>query len=640
MREELAQQELLAREYEKDAAQEKEAKRKATEKAAKKEAAAAKKLQDIIEAQNDVDAMLRKQEEIRKDLELRKTEVLAKKAEAEAEAAAAANAKKKHDARQRLESLEEKRKKFAERHLASSSSDEEEVRQLPKKVARPRQSAASSGEHKREDRPPQERKKPETPRKDPPKKVEPAKPAAHKEKVKEGFDPPTPPPSSSSSSSSSEDEGDSDKDGEKARKQKAAEKATKKAKKDAEELKALEESVKNKVPKPGKEGDTIKLLPLPLPPGFKAWKSATRQAVTAVSGRGQEAFSWIQALEKPGAEIEDFADSGAFESLDTKLAAAVTLIAKGECGRRITLLSESLAKQGVMMRGRQALLIVYREFNLDSERGLLYDLSDLMQVRCAGDQPVALEAFLASWEAVIEGLSEPQPEKTLEVLFYEQLKDSKALAAEVAHYNRQMRGHVDRSYEFLLTSLRRLLERNRQASTRKAMKDALGGKVPGIALVGAAVSDKASKSARKKAAKEEKATQEAHAVAAAAALVSDAKERGLCFDFQKGACKRGDKCTFLHEHEKPARAGSPGRDKGKGKGKKGGKSPKRSPSPGARTAEEKAKVPCKFHARGTCSFGKECHYSHDATAVGIGVVCIAVPAGRTTIDAADYEQCK
>ena len=36
-REELAQQELLAREYEKDAAQEKEAKRKATEKAAKKQ---------------------------------------------------------------------------------------------------------------------------------------------------------------------------------------------------------------------------------------------------------------------------------------------------------------------------------------------------------------------------------------------------------------------------------------------------------------------------------------------------------------------------------------------------------------------------------------------------------------------------
>ena len=92
-------------------------------------------------------------------------------------------------------------------------------------------------------------------------------------------------------------------------------------------------------------------------------------------------------------------------------------------------------------------------------------------------------------------------------------------------------------------------------------------------------------------------------------MVSDAKERNLCFDFQKGTCTRGDDCPWVHEKQKltpkaKAKASAkPGGGKGRGKGKKG-KSRSNSPKPNKDT-------PCPFLARGHCKMGDKCGYKHE-----------------------------
>ena len=79
---------------------------------------------------------------------------------------------------------------------------------------------------------------------------------------------------------------------------------------------------------------------------------------------------------------------------------------------------------------------------------------------------------------------------------------------------------------------------------------------------------------------------------------------GLCYDFQKGKCTRGDACKYRHEKSK-------GEEKGKGKGKKGkSRSPSRtrSMSPGSRSEI------CRFFAAGTCRRGKDCAFKHQKPA--------------------------
>eukprot|EP00971_Amphidinium_carterae_P148424 2942344-Amphidinium_carterae.3 len=64
-----------------------------------------------------------------------------------------------------------------------------------------------------------------------------------------------------------------------------------------------------------------------------------------------------------------------------------------------------------------------------------------------------------------------------------------------------------------------------------------------------------------------------------------AKEQGVCFDWLKGKCKRGDQCKY--KHEKPTMPAAP------------------SPSP------SRKKTPCKFFLKGTCNKGSDCPFSHE-----------------------------
>jgi len=65
---------------------------------------------------------------------------------------------------------------------------------------------------------------------------------------------------------------------------------------------------------------------------------------------------------------------------------------------------------------------------------------------------------------------------------------------------------------------------------------------------------------------------------------------GICYAFQKGECKNGDKCKYSHD--------KPSKDRAKDRC--------RSPSPAS-----KKQMLCRFHKAGTCKKGNQCDYSHD-----------------------------
>ena len=158
--------------------------------------------------------------------------------------------------------------------------------------------------------------------------------------------------------------------------------------------------------------------------------------------------------------MADLEDSGRFPSLDVKLGAAITSVSHGELGRKLTHENEAAAREGKMIKGRQLLWYVYEYYKVSEEAGTLYDLQDLMAVTLVGDGK--LSQFMQTWESILAGMKEEPAMSTQEILFLKQVRSSKELCEEIAHYDRVERGHVDKSYAYLVKSVKRLLERRRQ----------------------------------------------------------------------------------------------------------------------------------------------------------------------------------
>ena len=234
-----------------------------------------------------------------------------------------------------------------------------------------------------------------------------------------------------------------------------------------------------------KEADSIKLPQLPTSAQFKAWKNSVRSKVSAASKFPKEAFDWIIAVEADDVTYDALSTTPAkFETLDAKLSAALTEICKGELGRKITLKTEEEAKARRLIRGRQILWLVYEDYRLNEEAGALHEITDLMKVTLRKDQNKIehLSRFMLNWEMILAGMKEPPPENQLQILFYEQVRYLPFLNNDIAVYERANIGSEDRSYQFLLKAVKRVLERNKQEKNRKDIERSLesltaGGKV-------------------------------------------------------------------------------------------------------------------------------------------------------------------
>ena len=284
-----------------------------------------------------------------------------------------------------------------------------------------------------------------------------------------------------------------------------------------------------------------------------------------------------------------------FDTLDAKLAAALTNVCKGELSRKVILKTEEEAKAQRLIRGRQILWLIYEEYRINEEAGSLMNLSDLMKVVIKKDQSKIehLSRFMMNWDSVIAGMSNPPSDENLQVMLYDQVKHVPSLATDIAIYDRASPGSEDRSYEFLTKAIRRILEKNKQEKNRKdivksleTMNDSTKGSIN--AVKGGKGKGKGKKGGKGKG-KGEKGKGKGDQGK------GGGKGDGNCRQWMaEQVCSKGSACWYNHPVIDGWTFNKKTGAKAKAKGKPG-----------------KSATVCKWHAAGKCNKGANCRESHD-----------------------------
>ena len=278
-----------------------------------------------------------------------------------------------------------------------------------------------------------------------------------------------------------------------------------------------------------------------------------------------KAFDWISETWKEGQTIGALRDVGKFTKLDAKLLSALTNILTGDFARKVDTYKETEATNHRYVRGRQVLFMMHEHFSTNIKHGATYSLQDLFSVKLKGDN---LRGFISNWDQVMAGIPKVPEISILETLFFNQVKTSKAIAHDLQEYHRAEEGTEKKSYDFLVTAVRRYLDRERLESNRERVARTLGASSSSAAP---AVGEK-----------------------------TGYIPKGYCVKWNKGTCTN-DACPFKHEKPPPKKDRSqsrPSSDRG------------RSSSRG-KNDKSKKKQPCKFWKQGRCNRGNDCRFSHE-----------------------------
>ena len=160
-----------------------------------------------------------------------------------------------------------------------------------------------------------------------------------------------------------------------------------------ESLRALIGNTKN-----NKEAEEITLPNLPKADMFRHWKLIVRKTILSASIDPDATWMWLLEIEKANATFEPLYDPGDyFRTLDTKLCVAVDNLVKDNNSLQsdIDIETETLAKQGKRIAGRQVLQMVYKSYKSNVENGTVYDVMDVIAVELHGNH---MEHFIHRWD--------------------------------------------------------------------------------------------------------------------------------------------------------------------------------------------------------------------------------------------------
>ena len=314
-----------------------------------------------------------------------------------------------------------------------------------------------------------------------------------------------------------------------------------------------------------KEADSIKIPAFPLAETYRNWRIKTREAVVAASTDPDSAFKWVSEAWKEEQSIEALRKVAPFATLDAKLLSALTNIITGDFARKVDTFKEVEATNDRIVRGRQVLFMLHEHFSTNIKHGATYALQDLFSVQLRGEN---LKSFISNWDQVLAGITQIPDENVLETLFYKQVKTCKAIQHDLNEYHRAEEGSEKKNYKFLISAVRRHLDRERLEANRDRVAKGLSGA----------------------------GRPSAPAVEGKTGFIP----KGYCVAWNKGGCSK-ENCPYKHETPKP-------RDKNRKPSKSRGRSSDRSGSP--RPKGKGTKV-CKFWKQGRCDRGADCKFSHE-----------------------------
>jgi hypothetical protein len=129
-----------------------------------------------------------------------------------------------------------------------------------------------------------------------------------------------------------------------------------------------------------------------------------------------------------------------------------------------------------------------------------------------------LKAFISNGDQVLAGIVQTPGESVLETLLYKQVKTCKAIQHDNNEYHRANEGTSKRTYSFLVSAVRRHLDRERLEANRDRVAKGLSGagRPSTPALEGK----------------------------------TGFIPKGYCVAWNKGGCSK-DSCTYKHETPKP-----------------------------------------------------------------------------------------
>ena len=347
-----------------------------------------------------------------------------------------------------------------------------------------------------------------------------------------------------------------------------------------------------------KEGDSMKVPPIPEPARLTQWKQSVRDSVVTTSGRGQEAFRWILQAEDFQVPDENLEPSVQYASVDAKLGKAFSDILGGRAGGRIgtiiTDAKERAAAEGRRLPGRLIYRMILRQFNVNRNKGHLHDLMAFKTISFTGDD--ALERFLDSWEEMLNGLYRVYPDEDLELHLFEHLKGSTKLKAALDRYKLAEIGHPDKTYRFLYHALTQYVDMERDDRISKAIMEdrmrRLSGAKPRQAMPAQ------SAEMGNEAGETERLPPPTPQQAAPAVK----KKEQHCFNFREGKCARGSACPYQHDRKFSAEELK-------------------------NLKEKRGKTPCKLHAMGKCKYGSKCQFLH-AESASAAAACTEVRGGN------------
>ena len=259
-------------------------------------------------------------------------------------------------------------------------------------------------------------------------------------------------------------------------------------------------------------------------------------------------------------------DPSGLTTLDAKIHSATNVL-EGDFARQMDTFKEREGHEGRYVRGRQILWKLDAYLATNALHGSVYDMEDLLiNVVMINDN---LIQFIRNWDTVLSGMKKTPSNDVLEPLFHRQVKKTKALAHDVAIYERALNGSKEKSFDFLCNAANRrinakrleCLEKNRDRIARQAAAGMPSTPAP-LRRV----------------------------------------PRGFCIDFvRKGSCDK-ENCSYKHEKPEKSRGRTPSGGKGKGRGRS--PSGRGSPFPG------RVNVECKFFKHGRCNKGDSCRLLH------------------------------